>query len=212
MVQPAPPRGFSRLETLYTQALRLLGVVSPGNVALDTPNIITNVQVLADVSDVTIPHQNPLFGYSSSDTPAAGENQLYVIGATSRPLRIWTIFVGAGTGVRIVVLDEDLRANTIVAQQVSSLGPVGTAAAATAAGNTAIVGRGTTTGVVAPFTTLASFEPELVQWNANKFLIAPGQFFTLYNTIVAEAANVKVIFEEIPDQNEVTGLGFPTAP
>ncbi len=210
MTQP----GFSRIETLYTRALRLLGIVSPGNVLLDAPNQVQNVQMVADVSDVTIPHSNPLFGASATVAGVALELQIMSLEATSRPLRIWTLFIGAGTTVELYTTTDNIITSAEVAFNAFPLGPVGQAAASTARTQTAItrIGGVLNSALPAGINDLGTFIPELVQWNTGNrrgMLIAPGSIFTILNHTIAETLTAGFIWEEVPGQEEISQVGFP---
>ncbi len=213
MTQPGRAQPLS---TLYTRAQRLLGFTTPGSIQMWSPVTVQPVQVVADVSDAAVPHQNPLFAMTAALAPQATLNHVIALHATRRLCRVWTVFVELGSSVRMMTLTEDIRTGGQVTLACASLGPVGVPLAATVGGNTARALTGTTIGPAAPFTVLNTFAPELVQWNTAgaKFtgmLLAPGSFLTFQNTQTNNNTTLSMIWEEIPAQDESSQLGFPAA-
>lgn len=190
------------LETLYTRALRLLGVSTPGGKQLTSPLSVQPVQIVADVADVSIPHSNPIFGLAMGVAAFAAEFGIAEIRAIDRLVRIRQIFISAGTNVRTFVVAGNYNITRVTDTRFGTpLGP------RTDAG-TAVVRRGTST--VDP-TAFLGVEFEQVQFDVRPpFLIAPGFSLCFGDVVANSGTGISVLWEEIPGQGEVAAIGFPT--
>ncbi len=198
-----PLAGFQPLSTVYTRALRLLGLV-PAQRQLQTPLTVQPVQVVADVSDVSVPHSNPVFGGSSGVGAVAAEFAAFQIFAQSRLLRIRQISVtGATLPVLFVTESNGFIDNPIAdAAGVFRIG-IGPRVDA----GTALILRGTST-VTPP---VGGFDIEQAQFDVRPPLLIDKGFSLVIasqtsNTAFATAG---FIWEEIPNQDDVANLGFP---
>ncbi len=197
MTQP----GFTSLSTIYTRALRLLGFV-PAQRQLQAPLAVQPVQIVADVSDVVVPHSNPVFGISRAQAAVAAERGVTILETTSRLVRIRQIeitattprvfVVSAATGFTITTPGADVF-GVSVGPQVN----VGTA----------IVHRGTTTTVSAA----GAWSPGTNRDLRPPLLVAPGQLLVLIDSTVNIANQFDLLWEEIPTQDQVVDIGFPLA-
>ncbi len=192
------------LETNYTRALRLLGL-RPASRALSSPLTVQSVQVIADVGDVSIPHSNPVFGWNQSQVaPGVGNMAMITMQATSRLLRVRQIFAFTSASMRIYVVDADPMTTviaTLAAAAGSSLGPV-------EATRTAIVRSGHSVGFGGPN---FAYLPAALQFDLRPpLLIAPGRFFVLQEATANQTLTASAIYEEIPEQDAVSNVGFPS--
>ncbi len=196
MTQP----GFQPLSTVYTRALRLLGLV-PAQRQLQTPLTVQPVQVIADVSDVSIPHSNPVFGASIGIAQVALEHSALELTATSRLLKVRIITMAGYTDPRIFVQTTAYLTTVVSSNFQVSLGPGADV-------STAQLDRGTST--TAP--TGGEFAPQQAQFDLRPpLLIAKGSRIVFADRTVNTAPTLAgVIWEEIPDQDDIANLGFPT--
>ncbi len=207
MTQPGGP---IQLNTLFTRALRALGALTPGSIQLFSPRIVQPVQVIADVSDLSIPHSNPVFGFSLGAPAVVAEFSAVAITATSRLIRFRQLLVFNAVTQNSLFM-EVLRVNpidTITATLPAgsadrSMGPVGTDL------NTSIITRGSS----AIFDLTAnSFSPEFTQFDMRPpLLLAPGSTLVIEDGTANQAIAVAALYEEIPQQDETADLGFPAS-
>ncbi len=95
MSQPQP------LETIYTRALRLLGL-RPASRPLSTFLTVQSVQIVADVSDVSIPHSNPVFAFTIAQVaPGLADSAMVAIQAGARMIRLRQFFFHTVTAPRM---------------------------------------------------------------------------------------------------------------
>jgi len=194
---------FVPLQQLYSRALGILGVQSPGGRQTSLALAVQPVSIVSDVSDASIPHSNPIFSMVAAQGAVAVNNSQITIQATSRLLRIRQINISAGTDVRLgVVLADPLTTvvATVTAAAMGKLGPfVGT--------TTAIVRAGRS---LAPALPGSSFLPAQAQFDFRPpLLIAPGHFVTFEDQTQNSAITVGAIWEEIPGQTDAADIGFP---
>jgi len=198
MTQP----GFQSLSTVYTRALRLLGMV-PAQRQLQSNLTIQPVQIVADVSDFSVPHQNPLFGINAVGSAVAAEFGAVSLEAVSRTLRVRFLNVLVMTSPRMRVFargDAILDAVTLGPIPGITLGPsVQTGTAQVRAGNNTAVNIATT--AVRPTASQFDLRPPI--------LIAKGSTLAIEDAASNTAVNVSIIWEEIPDQDATTDVGFP---
>ncbi len=197
MTQP----GFQPLSTVYTRALRLLGLV-PAQRQLQTPLTVQPVQIVADVGDVSVPHSNPVFGWTVTVNAVAAEFGTIIMIATSRLLRVRILNQLTGTSPRYeLVTRADSAIGTVqqAAFNPSSLGPnVATA--------TAIVEGGVNVAALASTT----FSPGIAIFDLRPpILIQKGHALMIGNIAANNAMAIAVIYEEIPNQDDVADTGFP---
>lgn len=201
------------LNRLYTQALRILGVEAPGADQLALGRQITPVTILADVSDVVEPHQNPVFGVRSGQTAVAAAHGVISVEATSRPIRIWGVHIEASDAPRIMAISSNIIDANQVELLAGPLAPVGVGAAVTTRQSTAICRSGTFAAAAIPaaVTAFSEFTPLFPGfWNPLlPMLVAPGTVFTTYDETANDIHRVGIVFEEIPRQQELP-TGFPT--
>lgn len=200
MTQPLPT-----LSTNFTRALRLLGL-RPASRVLSTPLTVQPVQLIADVSDVSIPHSNPVFGSSQNVIGVAAEFSTIEIQARNRLLRIRQIFLDVGfTTPRIYVIAspsiDNIQANLEIP---SGIGPRADAFTAGSVRGTRTVAIGAAAFLV-PTAVIFNLRPPL--------LVAPGFSFCITDTDPNTSPGLSgVLWEEIPEQEAVTNIGFPTVP
>ncbi len=208
MTQP----GFVPIQRLYTRVLSILGVEAAAQRQLVAPLSVQNVQVLGDLSDVVEPHQNPVFGLRATLGATALNHQVISIQAGRRPVRIWSVFIEAGASVRIGVFRDNIITAAEIEFDCVDISPVGSMSTSQARTQTARTRQGEFVAAAMParIGNLASFRAELVHWNMLRpSLVAPNNFFTLWNHAINDAMDVSVIWEEVPGQGEVEGMGFP---
>ncbi len=207
-----PP--LENLDTIYTRALRLLGL-RPPNRQLRTPLTVQSVQVVADASDFSIPHSNPVFGLVFSQPAVALRNSCLALQATSRLLRVRQLFISTGTGVRWAVMQNDPIDTNVATRQGADIGPLGPfgaeSALITLQGATAIATTGHNAARNLP---TASAQIEQTQFDVRPpLLLARGSFMTFEDATVNTLVTVMLAWEEIPNQDEVGvgNIGFPEA-
>lgn len=193
---------FVPLENLYTRALQILGVATPGSTPTELNLRVQPVSIISDVSDASVPHSNPVFGFSFSITPVAAEFSAIELTATSRLLRVRQIRALGATNPRLQVVPVGFIDNLAapVGGTGVSIGPISTDA------GTAIFNRGTST--VSPNT--GAFIILNTQFDVRPpLLIAPGQSLIIADSSANVAATFGVIWEEIPAQIQIASVGFP---
>lgn len=206
MTQPQ----FTPLSTVYTRALRLLGLV-PAQRQLQTPLTVQPVQIISDVSDASIPHSNPIFGFNVVlAAPGAADSAMISLQARSRIVRLRQVFFQTASAPRMFVANADLMTTVDTTldntTDGSSLGPTGTATGAMAASRS-IVRGGQTVGAANPAN---AYRPETVQFDLRPpLLLNRNQFIYFIGATLNSALTVSGLYEEIPNQDEVADLGFP---
>ncbi len=192
------------LQALYTRALRILGLVSPGGAQTQISLGVTPVTILSDVSDASVPHQNPLFGVRMSVAAVALEFSVVALQARSRLVRLRSVQVITGTNLRFQVVTEASGPVDSV-----TIGPTGGFPLGPATdGGFAFVTGGNNTAVKA---NANSFRPAASEFNFRQLgsLIAPGNTLIVEHASANTAMEISVIYEEIPQQTDVANLGFP---
>lgn len=188
------------LETNYTRALRLLGL-RPASRQLSTPLTVQSVQIVTDVSDVSIPHSNPIFGVGFGIVGVAAEHSTLELAATSRLIRLRQVFLPSMTTPKIFIAAATTITRLIGTATGVSLGPV-------VAVGTAIASRGNSTAIP----TAGAYGPDAVQFDVRPpLLIAPGFRAIFKDQTLNTTVGVNLIYEEIPPQEAVADLGFPSA-
>lgn len=203
MTQPQP--GFTTLNQVYTRALSILGVVSPGGRATALSLGVTPVSLISDVSDASVPHQNPIYGISVTTTAVVGEFSIVQLSALARMLRVRRITVIAlGTSPRLELLGTAaavLATVQVAATPGFSLGP------------SVIPGNASARGGVnagAAILDNNAFRPDLSSFDFRPpFLIAPGQTLCYEDQSTNTQISLSILWEEIPLQTDVEDLGFP---
>lgn len=203
MTQP----GFAPIQRLYSRALNILGVATPGTRQLVAPLAIQQVNVVSDLSDAAEPHSVPIFGMVTAQGAVIARRGAVAISATSRLVRVRQIFITAGADVRMAVLDDaapiDTIVTTIAAAAIGGLGPFGTGRSTP----TAIVTAGTNDPANLP---LSSFLPELAQFDVRPpLLLTPGTALVFEDQTANDPITLGAMWEEIPGQIETADIGFP---
>ncbi len=203
MTQPFVP-----LETLYTRALRLLGVLSPGSRQTQLSLAVVPVSVISDVSDASIPHSNPVFGITAGSAAVAAVFSGASITPTRRLVRLRLVQTGStAASIRLFVGANGSYSfdNVLLDTRTgSSIGPA-------ADPGTALIQRGT--GLTTPNTNFpGSWTPTELQFDLRPpLLIAPGFTLFMVSGTANDATTCQMVWEEIPEQIASADLGFPAA-
>ena len=197
MTQPS----FAQLSTIYTRALRLLGLV-PAQRQLQTPLTVSSVQIVADASDFSIPHSNPIFGMNVTTTAVLNEFSVIRLTATTRVVRIRRLNVIAGTSNRLQVVAGVHVIDTV------QVGPL----VGLSLGPQVNVGTADFEGGVVTATDLSAnaYRPNAESFDLRPpLLVAKGSSFVMEDRSSNVQGSLSIIWEEIPDQSDVTDVGFP---
>ncbi len=195
------------LETSYTRALRLLGL-RPASRQLSTPLTVQSVQIVSDVGDVSIPHSNPIWASTILAPPVVGEFSVWSLIATNRLLKIRQLLTTQLAELEVFV---GLQYTPTAAGVLGSFGPFGRDAQNGLLREvpTALVQVGSdaanimsTDALISPIDVQIDYRPPL--------LIAPGSALHIQFQTANIGLTVSEIHEEIPAQDAVSQVGFPT--
>ena len=196
---------FVPLEQLYTRALTILGVVTPGARQTSLSLAVSPVSIISDVSDASVPHQNPLFGVSITTTAVAAEFSIVQLIAINRMIRLRQLnIVALGTSPRIELLSVAAAAMAtiqVAATPGFSMSP------------SVIPGLGNARGGVnagAPLLDANAYRPSLGTIDFRPaLLIAAGEALCYEDQSSNTQISISLIYEEIPLQTDIANLGFP---
>ena len=195
---------FVPLEQLYTRALTLLGVVTPGARQTSLSLAVSPVSIISDVSDASVPHQNPLYGVSITTTAVAAEFGIVQLTAVTRLIRLRQLnIVALGTSPRIELLPVAAAAMATVQVAATpgfSMSPSVIPGLASARGGVN-AGAILDANAYRPSLGTIDFRPAL--------LIAPGQTLCYEDSSTNTQISISFIYEEIPLQTDIANLGFP---
>lgn len=195
---------FVPLEQLYTRALTLLGVVTPGARQTSLSLAVSPVSIISDVSDASVPHQNPLYGVSITTTAVAAEFSIVQLISITRLIRLRQInIVALGTSPRIELLavgDAPMATIQVAATAGFSMSPSVIPGFANSRGGVN-AGAILDANAYRPSLGTIDFRPAL--------LIAPGQALCYEDSSTNTQISISFIYEEIPLQTDITNLGFP---
>ncbi len=202
------------LSSPYLRYLKVLDSADPSPQPL--ADLIGPQVLLDDFSDISSPHQGPMFCANVSIAAGAAEFGLILLGPTIRPVRLWMVQGVLGEQARMAVFPTNLITAGAGVWVPAGLGPV--------SGNvdggdrpdwsspTFLTGRSaatlTTSGMLLG-TQNSTLLDQQAQMPARPFLVPGGEFFTIYNTVVNDLLSVNLIFEEIPRYGELVNVGFP---
>lgn len=194
------------LQRSYTAALRVLGLIpSALRRGLDedlTARLTAQVQDLADVAP---PHSPPRFSVSLNVNPAVGLRAVTEIAPTSRSIRIQHLMQQQFTAgfPRWYVSSTPIITVQQTPPTIVNQGPrADTATALVTEGTTAAVLNQTTlNGLMVPINTI--WTPRPAQ------LLVPGQIGVFEAVLTNQTTFAFLMWEEIPNPEDTTDLGFP---
>lgn len=192
---------FVPLEQLYTRALKLLGVQSPGARQTALSLAVQPVSIISDVADASVPHSNPVFATTRTVAAVVAEFSTFELLAINRLVRVRQYHVTDATAPRFWV--QEATAITTLTDSIAgtSMGPavdVGLAA----------VRRGPAVATVAPVGSYRPEQDESVDFRP-PLLLAPGFRFCMSDNVANTTPIYSLIWEEIPLQLDIANLGFP---